>query len=446
MVKSKPGCLCLVTIHGVGFEQQPTPGVPMSGYADMLHARLSAALNGGDGPPLLSDDPHTQRGAGAPGGQAGPVYVASSWPMNTQDREAGLKRLGVWRGHPGPSAAGSVAALDEARLVQPGLPIAHVALVYSHLEEQGPRLGAAAETVAKTLVSLHNYESPFGAIHMAFADAVAALEPQRARDAALPGGVPPSLRVRGDVRHRLPRFGKPPAPAPEVEPPPSDHGGDIILQLQDDVATYVCRDDLRQRVRAFVRDALLRLIYREDVAGVIVNAHSQGTVVAFDVLSQLSPFEARKVWWLMTMGSPLRKYVDLFHWGNEAGALREIGLRDAPGRNALGQDVLPLRWTNFWDPLDPVADPLRPESREAQPPAPFSDDKTLLAWIDPLTGATCPIAVEDRQVDNVTHSSGGLRAHNYWDNEPDVIHPLAARLRATVRERLRAEAGAAAQV
>ena len=42
-------------------------------------------------------------------------------------------------------------------------------------------------------------------------------------------------------------------------------------------------------------------------------------------------------------------------------------------------------------------------------------------------------------MDNVTHSSGGLRAHNYWDNEPDVIQPLAGRLRATVRERLGAD-------
>jgi hypothetical protein len=35
--------------------------------------------------------------------------------------------------------------------------------------------------------------------------------------------------------------------------------------------------------------------------------------------------------------------------------------------------------------------------------------------------------IEDRAVDNVAKSEGeGLRAHNYWDNEQDVIAPLAA--------------------
>jgi hypothetical protein len=433
--------VCLVTIHGIGFEQRPTPGIPMSGYADMLHARLSAALASGDGPSLLSDDPRTQRET-ALAGQAGPVYVESSWPVDSDQREAGLKRLGVWR-NTGARAVGAVTATKEARLVEPGRSIAHVALVYSRLEDQVSHLGAAVETLARATVSLPRYESPFAAIHMAVADSLAALEPppHTAQPQALAGGVPTSLRVRGDARRPHHRFGlRPAATLPESAPPPSDRSGDILLQLQADVATYVCRDDLRQRVRGFVRDALLRLIYRKDVAGIVINAHSQGTVVAFDVLSQLSPFEARKVWWLVTMGSPLRKYADLFCWEREIGALREIGLREAPGRNAAGEEVLPLRWTNFWDPLDPVADPLRPATREGQPPATYTDDETLYQWIDPMTGASYPVAIDDRRVDNVAHSSGGLRAHNYWDNDPDVIQPLAEGLRALVRERLRIDA------
>ena len=44
---------CLVTLHGIGFEQPPTPGVPNSGYADPLHQHLKQFLN-----TFLSDDPN----------------------------------------------------------------------------------------------------------------------------------------------------------------------------------------------------------------------------------------------------------------------------------------------------------------------------------------------------------------------------------------------------
>jgi hypothetical protein len=37
---------------------------------------------------------------------------------------------------------------------------------------------------------------------------------------------------------------------------------------------------------------------------------------------------------------------------------------------------------------------------------------------DPDTGAETPMPVSDVQVDNVRDSrGGGLRAHNYWDND-----------------------------
>jgi hypothetical protein len=36
-------------------------------------------------------------------------------------------------------------------------------------------------------------------------------------------------------------------------------------------------------------------------------------------------------------------------------------------------------------------------------------------------------------VDNVEHSSGGgLQAHNYWDNQTEVVAPLAETLRQLV--------------
>lgn len=435
---SREPCVALVTIHGIGFEQRPTPGVPMSGYADMLHLRLCRALNLAGAPPLLSDDPTTQRqpGAGAVAGAAGPVYVESAWPVDSHNREAGLKRLGVWRGQHSQHVVGAVDGLEQAPLVTPGVPLGHVALVYSHLEDEQGSVDEAVETLMKAAAAFSRYQSAFGAIHMAFNDIRAAVHPH-VPDASVAGEPddPSSLRVRSDAAHRLPRFGL--RPLPKQEPAPSPSLADVLLQLQDDVATYVCRNDLRQRVRGFVRDALLRLIYRDDVAGIVINAHSHGAVVALDVLSQLSPFEARKIWWLITAGSPQRKYVDLFAWEREVGALREVGLREGAGRNQWGDPVLPLRWVNFWDPLDPVGDPLRPPALKQTPPPDLTDDHTLYRWIDPAAGATCHVAVLDRQVDNGRYVPlGGLRAHNYWDNEKEFIAPVAGLLRHLALERL----------
>src|SRR5438552_443688 len=77
---------------------------------------------------------------------------------------------------------------------------------------------------------------------------------------------------------------------PPEDPPPGPTGLlGMLRQIEDDVAAYVARNELRERLRAFVREALTRLLLREDVARVVVNGHSNGTVVAFDVLSQLPP-------------------------------------------------------------------------------------------------------------------------------------------------------------
>lgn len=51
-----------------------------------------------------------------------------------------------------------------------------------------------------------------------------------------------------------------------------------IRALEDDVVAYICRNDLRERIRDFIEEALRRLLARPDVSGVVVNAHSQGTV------------------------------------------------------------------------------------------------------------------------------------------------------------------------
>jgi hypothetical protein len=124
---------CLVTIHGIGFQQPPLKnGTP--GYADALHRRLRHYLDTS----VLGDDP----GRTTPG----PVYVQRHWPPESQDFEAGPARLGTWddverrRIKPNPPA-----------LVSGNSRIAHVALVYSHLEDHGFHLGSAFEAAADPL-------------------------------------------------------------------------------------------------------------------------------------------------------------------------------------------------------------------------------------------------------------------------------------------------------
>ncbi len=383
------GLTCLVTIHGIGF-QQPPNGQP--GYADDLHERLSRRL----GASVLGDDPGRRRSRP---GESGPIYVQSSWPPWTNQTEPGLRRLGTWdRAQP------RTIDITGAPLTQGEEPIAHIALVYSSLESRAPMAGSAAETSARAALSLGHYTSLAGIARMLFLDARAALGHQR-RD----GPDSSNLQVRTDAvreeEHVLPGV---------FRPPPA--GGDapsgllaIVRQLEDDVAAYVCRNDLRVRVRAFVREALLRLAYREDVGQIVVHGHSQGTIVAFDVLRELPQSAAPTVRWFVTAGSPLRKYVDLFTWGTDVGTLA------AP-------------WMNFWDPKDPVADPLGPPAgwRPGTPAPEPTDQPGLFRAIDPDTGKPSTVPLQDRKVDNLANSGGGgLQAHNYWDNEAEVIQPLA---------------------
>jgi hypothetical protein len=76
-------------------------------------------------------------------------------------------------------------------------------------------------------------------------------------------------------------------------------------------------------------------------------------------LHELTPNAIGAVRALVTAGSPLRKYADLFTWGTEIGTIARI---------------MPLApyapWLNFWHPRDPVADPLAPgpDWRPGQPP------------------------------------------------------------------------------
>ena len=177
----------------------------------------------------------------------------------------------------------------------------------------------------------------------------------------------------------------------------------MLRTVEDDVAAYVTSNEHRERVRMFLRDAVSRVLARSDVEGAVINGHSNGTVMGFDLIAAISPPSAPAVRALITAGSPLRKYSDLLQWGDDAGNLR----------------LMTGGWTNFWDPLDPVADPLGPPATwKRGEPIPDGGGPGMFVVHDPDTGAETAMPVIDIQVDNVHESTGGgLRAHNYWDND-----------------------------
>jgi hypothetical protein len=375
---------CLITIHGIGFQHAPQSGQP--GYADGLHDRLQARL-----PDLLSGDPVSE--FGRPAGM-GAVYVHSDWPPGSGRTDEGLKRLGRWKA--GDSSHRDLDITD-VPLAEEGRSIAHVALVYAGLEEREPHLGAVLETMAKAVWGSRKYASIPGLLEMAARDTLAIIEQQRHGT----HNVAPGLQVR--ARSATVTEGIPP------EPDPSGPLA-VIAQLDQDVSTYVVRNDLRSRVRSFAHEAVLRICSRSDVSRVVINAHSQGTVLAFDTLRELPPFAADQVTLFVTAGSPLRKYVDLFLWGTDAGQISGIP------------------WSNFWDRTDPVADPLEPPPswRRGDEIPPSTGVSQLYASVDPDTGETLPVHLADSEVANAAHGAGGgLPAHNYWENDEQFVQPLA---------------------
>jgi hypothetical protein len=188
--------------------------------------------------------------------------------------------------------------------------------------------------------------------------------------------------------------------------------------LAKDVVSYLYVNALRERVRAFVRSAISRLAAREDVAAIVVNAHSQGSVIAFDVLRSLPAFATAKLRGFVTAGSPLRKYVTLFRWGADAATIGQA----------------PVEWLNLWDRRDLVADPLAPSAtwlRGRPLPAPGH----LLFATDPETGHTAPVLVRDAQVDNAAHAPASpYPAHDYWENRAECVPAIAALLRRAAEE------------
>jgi hypothetical protein len=383
VMERKTSTICLVTIHGIGFQQPPHPGIP--GYADALHQQLSRYLDD----TLLSNDPQRTRDYY---GNNGPIYVQSSWPPGSNHKEAGLARLGTW-------TTDDRRDIDtiKAPLTNNQGTIAHIALVYSNLEGRGARTVDALLSTSMVAFSLGRYAHILDLARMLFRDIQGIVHHQ-------PQQSPSNLSVRQDLL------------SPGKQNPGSLFR--ILHQLENDVAAYVCCDELRERIRSFVTDALLRLACREEVAEIIINAHSNGSVIAYDALRQLPPFVIAKVKAFVTSGNPLRKYVDFFRWGREIESMYTIP-----------------SWLNFWDPHDPVADPLSPPLHWRRETPIAASRQKLLRYINPYTGKASGIDITDIEVDNLRYSRGrGLQAHNYWQNETQFIRPLATLLKEAATE------------
>lgn len=414
-VKSDTKKICVVvTLHGIGFEQRPCKdknGKLLAGYADSLHRHLREQLHA-----KLGNDPNKQRAGNKPGA----IYVESCWRDDDSEPsyEAGLKRLGTWSSdmrhvdYDKNATCSDSSCLISDEDYERGSRVSHVALVYSDLEKTTDEFGAALPVLRRSIFAANRYSTIWNLLKMIVRD-IQAISRERS---SLQGLSTSSLRPRRDISSKHERRER-----PATTPPTSGLLGllkgigqgvkglcDTLQYLVNDVACYVYENDERHRVQSFVREALMRLSHREDVDSIVLNTHSNGTVIALDVLCQLSPEVSNKIKAFVTAGSPLRKYVTLFGWG----ARVECHYSFSP-------------WYNFWDKYDPVADKIYrladgPQGGKIDP------EKSLFSWIAPNSELPIPLKVCDIPIDNIHNSyGGGLQAHNYWDNRDEFVSRLA---------------------
>ena len=110
----------------------------------------------------------------------------------------------------------------------------------------------------------------------------------------------------------------------------------FLKVLVRDTASYFFNEEIRRKVK----QRLLEQI-PDDGSRLVLVTHSQGTIIAYEVLSQLSPKDRKRVQLLVTLGSPL--------------GIQEI-------QNLFNDDDIPIEfptgigaWHNFADRFDPVS-------------------------------------------------------------------------------------------
>jgi hypothetical protein len=153
--------------------------------------------------------------------------------------------------------------------------------------------------------------------------------------------------------------------------------GDVV----EDIGNYVGSNEIRTAIQQVVHSKLADA----DASNIpsLLIAHSQGTVICYDVLRQAGGNYPHLHTWI-TMGSPLKKfYFSGLHWGKQ-----QLGIPSG------------LRWVNIYDPEDIVGNEL----------------KGSVSWKSPVP--------EDHKVDN-KHNAGD--PHSHWNN-PAVVKIIAAEI------------------
>jgi hypothetical protein len=162
----------------------------------------------------------------------------------------------------------------------------------------------------------------------------------------------------------------------------------VIEEYLSDVAYYLTDEQIRGDVLHIVQDAITAA--RQDHDGVVVVAHSLGTVVAYDALRTSDTL--RPVWFLVTAGSPLGLPA-VWHnlVGSHAGAA-------GPALPDIDTQAIP-RWLNAYDVRDVVAliHPLRDV---------FRDGRSVIR-------------------DVVTHNPTGPHSITDYLSDPDVASAVA---------------------
>ena len=160
---------CLLTIHGIGFQQFPDDDAGVAGYADELHRALRDQAS--PAPPCSATTPSAP-GVGRPPVTRAPSMCRAAGLPNRCEQEKGLERLGRLLDR---EARTLQSPLPD--LVEPGKTIAHVALVYTPLEETGPDPIATLELTVRGLFSAAHYATLTGGLTMLGRDVKAILHP-----------------------------------------------------------------------------------------------------------------------------------------------------------------------------------------------------------------------------------------------------------------------------
>ncbi len=159
---------------------------------------------------------------------------------------------------------------------------------------------------------------------------------------------------------------------------------DVAVRAVDqanDVANYVSNNGVRLAIQSRLGDKLFEAQARYPGSRIILGSHSQGTIIALDVLRLLGAQLPQIAAWV-TMGSPFGWY-ETIRW-----VVPEVDLPHG------------VKWLNLYDPNDRVGKELAP----------------LVGRLVSTNQWTAPLPDDV----NVNNTGAGLDAHDHWHN-PAVL-------------------------